>query len=57
MGVSRWTRSRGPWDLVHSETFATRREAMARERSLKSGRVNQELRARLGAVNRPSEEG
>ena len=42
-----WTRSRGPWELVHSETFEHRTEAMRRERTLKTGRTNQELRQRF----------
>ena len=46
-GESRWTRSRGPWQLVLNESFATRSEAMKREKALKSGRLNQELRRRL----------
>jgi putative endonuclease len=45
-GSGRWTSSRGPWELVLSEDYDTRGEAMRRERSLKSGRLNQELRAR-----------
>lgn len=36
-GEAGWTRSRGPWRLVYSESFTTRSEAMARERQLKSG--------------------
>ena len=44
-GDSRWTRSRGPWQLVHVEEFPTRSEAMIRERILKNGKANQELRA------------
>ena len=31
------TRNSGPWRLVHFEKFATRSEAMAREKWLKSG--------------------
>ena len=46
-GVSRWTAGRGPWELVYREDFATRSEAIRRERALKSGRLNQELRVRL----------
>ena len=46
-GESRWTRSRGPRQLVLNESFATRSEAMKREKALKSGRLNQELRRRL----------
>jgi len=43
-----WTQRRGPWELVYYETFADRREAMRRERNLKRGRTNQELRRRFG---------
>jgi putative endonuclease len=43
-GSVRWTSGRGPWELAYHETFATRSEAMTRERTLKSGKANQELR-------------
>jgi putative endonuclease len=46
-GESGWTSNRGPWRLVLQEEYSTRAEAMKRERSLKSGRLNQELRAKL----------
>ena len=46
-GAARWTKRRGPWTPVYKETFATLAEAMRRERALKSGRLNQELRDRL----------
>ena len=46
-GKAGWTRGRGPWELVLSETFANRTEAMRRERSLKRGKANQELRKQL----------
>ena len=42
-----WTAAHGPWVLVHRESFATRAEAMRREKALKSGRSNQELRRRV----------
>lgn len=42
-----WTRTRGPWQLVYCETFADRIEAMHRERNLKRGKTNKELRARI----------
>jgi putative endonuclease len=48
-GEARWTATRGPWELVCSEEFVTRAEAMRRERALKTGRLNQELRARFVA--------
>ena len=46
-GRTEWTASRGPWELVFSEEFATRAAAMRRERELKTGRANQQLRERL----------
>ena len=36
-GQSPYTRGRGPWELVYSEEFETRSEAMKRERFLKTG--------------------
>jgi putative endonuclease len=33
-----WTLRLGPWILVYSETFDTKREAIIRERNLKSGK-------------------
>ncbi len=30
-----WTKSRGPWVVVHTEEYPTRAAALARERSLK----------------------
>ena len=49
-GEGGWTRGRGPWKLVHHETFAKRREAMRRERSLKRGGANQALRRDLSEL-------
>jgi putative endonuclease len=46
-GKAGWTRTRGPWQLVDKETFSSRSEAIRRERYLKSGKANQELRQRL----------
>ena len=42
-----WTSGRGPWELVHHESFSDRVEAMRRERNLKRGKTNQELRRRF----------
>jgi putative endonuclease len=42
-----WTRKRGPWELVYYETYTDQAEAIRRERNLKSGRANQELRKRF----------
>jgi putative endonuclease len=46
-GEARWTRNRGPWTLVSSEVFPSRADAMRRERHLKRGRANQQLREQL----------
>ena len=43
-----WTRGKGPWELAYHEVFASRDEALRRERNLKRGEQNQELRNRLG---------
>lgn len=48
-GEAGWTRARGPWKLVLCETFSDRSEAMRRERSLKKGKANQELRKFLSS--------
>jgi putative endonuclease len=42
-GVTKSTKNRGTWKLVHHEEFATRSEAMTREKFLKSGKGRQEL--------------
>jgi putative endonuclease len=46
-GEAGWTRTRGPWELVHHEEFDTLAEAVRRERSLKRGANNQALRDRF----------
>jgi putative endonuclease len=48
MDESRWTAGKGPWELVHMEEYPTRADAMRREKALKAGRLNQELRRRFG---------
>ncbi|MBI2115729.1 MAG: GIY-YIG nuclease family protein [candidate division NC10 bacterium] len=40
-------RNPGPWTLAHAEEFSSRREAMARERFLKSGQGREWLRRKL----------
>jgi len=42
-GVTKSTRGRGAWKLVYQESFATRGEAMRRERYLKTGKGREEL--------------
>jgi putative endonuclease len=37
-GSNPWTRSNGPFDIVHTETFDDSTQAIRRERFLKSGK-------------------
>jgi putative endonuclease len=37
LGKKGWTIKFRPWSLIYTETFATKKEAMAREKQLKSG--------------------
>ena len=46
-GKSRYTRGRGPWRLMFYEEFASRGEAVIRERFLKTGRGRDWIRSRL----------
>jgi putative endonuclease len=48
-GITKSTKNRGKWELIYSEEFATRSEAMQRERYLKSGQGREELRRTLCA--------
>jgi putative endonuclease len=43
-GVTKSTKNRGVWKLVYQEEFATRTDAMRREKYLKSGKGREELR-------------
>ena len=43
-----------PWDLIHSEEYATRSQAMQRERALKSGQGRQFLDRMESGHNRQS---
>jgi predicted GIY-YIG superfamily endonuclease len=46
------TKHGAPWSLIHSESFATRREAVQRELYYKTGRGRDEL-DRLGLERSP----
>ena len=48
-GVTKST-NRGPWELVRQEMFASRSEALRRERFLKSGKGREELKRILFGV-------
>ncbi len=62
-GISRYTRSRGPYELIYYEAYKHRAEAMAREGTLKKRHnVMKQLKARLSltlatASARPQEVG
>ncbi len=44
-GLTKSTKNRGPWKLVHQEVYETRAEAMRRENFLKSGKGREQLAA------------
>ena len=46
-GKSRYTRGRGPWRLMFYEEYATRGEAMVREKFLKTGRGRDWIKSKL----------
>lgn len=35
-GGSKWTKNHRPWQIVHSETFLTKTDALKREKEIKS---------------------
>ena len=47
-GQVKWTKSRLPVEPVHTEAFATRREAVGREKALKTGFGRKWLKRRYG---------
>ena len=56
-GSKRYThRQKGPWVLLHSERYATRSEAMRREKFLKSGQGREWVKQAMldGQLNRQS---
>jgi putative endonuclease len=46
-GITKSTKNRGSWELAYQEEFATRAEAMRRERFLKGGQGREELKKLL----------
>ena len=46
-GTARYTRGRGPWELVLTEQYTERGAAMSRERFLKSGKGREWLKVTL----------
>jgi len=47
LGLVRSTARYGPWRVLHVEEFATRAEAVKRERTLKSGQGREWIRSTL----------
>ncbi|MCF7846381.1 MAG: GIY-YIG nuclease family protein [Candidatus Peribacteraceae bacterium] len=47
-GFKSYTTGRGPWKLVHKETFQVEKDAIKREKFLKSGQGRQFLKTTLG---------
>ena len=54
-GMARYTRGRGPWELVLREDYQTRAEAMSREKWLKIGKGREWLKAALSGRAGPPE--
>ena len=52
-GVTKSTKNQGPWELVYQEELATRAQAVARERFLKSGQGRQWLKHLLEGKQDP----
>ena len=43
-GMSPYTKNRGPWNLIYSESFTSRGDAMKREKFLKTGKGREFLK-------------
>jgi putative endonuclease len=46
-----YTKSRGPWKLIHFETYFSRSEAMRREKFLKTGKGRDEIKHLIKKMN------
>jgi putative endonuclease len=55
-GITKSTKNRGPWKLIHHEEFGTRSEAAQRERFLKTGQGREQLKELLRKAERSSAE-
>ncbi|MEX1138966.1 MAG: GIY-YIG nuclease family protein [Bacteroidota bacterium] len=57
-GMSKYTRSGRPWELAYTESYATRSEAMRREKEIKSRKSRKYIlsliqEAKIGLGERP----
>jgi len=50
LGIKGWTRNFRPWKIIHTETFATKVEAMKREKQLKSSKGRETIREIIKAT-------
>ncbi|MFO0357019.1 MAG: GIY-YIG nuclease family protein [Sphingobacteriaceae bacterium] len=46
--LGRYTKNKGPWELIYKVDFATRSEAIAHEKYLKSGKGLDFIKAKFG---------
>lgn len=46
--LGNWTKGKGPWKMVYSETSLTKTEALKRERFFKSGKGREFLKNIIG---------
>jgi putative endonuclease len=54
-GTTKSTKNRGPWTLIYKEVYATRAEAMQREKFLKSGQGREQLHRLLSQKSTSSD--
>jgi putative endonuclease len=52
-GITKSTKNRGPWNMLHNEHFQTKADAMRRERFLKTGQGREELKRILSMERSP----
>ena len=50
-GITKSTKNRGNWKLIYHESFATKAEAMRREKYLKTGKGREEIRSKLVGID------
>jgi len=50
-GLQRWTRNKGPWNMVYSERLVTKREAIIREKQLKNKKSRKSLEILISKIN------
>ena len=46
--LGKFTKGKGPWILIHQEEFATKKEALIREKELKTGKGRDFIKRKTG---------